>query len=689
MLDKIRNHPRLPFFLNGGLFILAIALIVQFSPSEDIFKFFYRNGKPWQHEFLSAPFDFPIYKDDAALRKERDSVSRSSANYYRFNEKMQEEEITKFKAAFQEGNNNEAYAAEPETYKKYIADRLEYVYKEGIISSAEMERLNEDEQTEINVIKNHVQTTEPVSELFTIKTAYNYIITRAPNFLDQQKLQSYNINNYLRENLAFDRKMSEQVRDEALKNISLTSGMVQAGERIIDRGEIVSERTFQILNSLKTETESHVPVGKKHYLLLVGQILLASTLMLMLFLYLHLFRPQTFAKFRHVLFIVIMMQIILLLAYLTLEYTKLSIYIVPFALVPILVRTFFDSRTALFVHIIGVLLASFMVASPFEFVLLQITVGMATISSLKDLTQRSQLVQVSMIVVITYAVLFLSYTFITDGNLAKINWITFIYFVVNGLLLLFAYGLIYIFEKMFGFLSNVTLVELSNVNSPLLTKFSETAPGTFHHSLQVASLATEAADKTNANSLLVRTGALYHDIGKMANPMYFIENQQGRINPLAEMPCKDATKIVISHVQEGIKIAQKNNLPKPIIDFIQTHHAQSRAKYFYNKYKNEHLDEEIDEAIFTYPGPKPFTREMAILMMADAVEAASRSLPEYTEEALENMVEKIIDGQIAEGSFKNAPITFQHIEKIKKIFKRKLVNIYHSRIDYPELVSSR
>ncbi|MDR0873628.1 MAG: HDIG domain-containing protein [Prevotellaceae bacterium] len=683
--DEIKKDPRLPLWLNGGLFVLAIALIVQLSPSEDMFKFYYRNGKPWQHEFLSAPFDFPIYKSEAALKKERDSVAKNTASYYFFNEKMQEEEIGKFNATI--GADYDSVAAElPDLYKKYVVAALEYVYKKGIVAPAEMERLKEDKQQEISIIKNQVQTSQAkVGDLFTGKTAYEYIINHAPDFLDIQKLKSYDIDGYLRENLTYDRKKSEQAREEALKKVSLTAGMVQAGERIIDKGEIVSERTFQILNSLKHETESRVSVGEKHYLLLVGQILLAGTLMLMLFLYLYLFRPQTFAKFRHVLFIIIMMLIILTLAYLTLEYTKLSIYIVPFALVPIMVRTFFDSRTALFVHIIGVLLASFMVASPFEFVLLQITVGMATISSLKDMTQRSQLMQVAIIVAATYAVMFLSYTLITDGNVAKINWWTFLYFAVNGLLLLFAYGLIYIFEKTFGFLSNVTLVELSNVNSPLLMQFSETAPGTFQHSLQVASLATEAAAKTNANPLLVRTGALYHDIGKIVNPMDFIENQQGRVNPLAEMPEKEAVKIIINHVAEGVKIAQKHNLPKPLIDFIQTHHAKSKAKYFYNKYRNEHPNEDIDEAAFSYPGPKPFTREMAILMMADAIEAASRSLPEYTEEALETMVEKIIDAQIAEGSFKDVPITFQHIEKIKNIFKRKLVNIYHSRIKYPEL----
>jgi putative nucleotidyltransferase with HDIG domain len=643
---------------------------------------------------LSAPFDFPIYKDESALKKERDSVAKNTASYYLFNEKMQEEEIGKFNAAFMyktdapmPDETDSVIVPYPALLKKYIADQLEYVYKKGIIAPAEMERLGEDRQTEINIIRNQVQASQTkVSELFTAKTAYEYIINHTPSYTDKEALQEFKINDYLRENLTYDRKKSEQAREEALKKVSLTVGMVQAGERIIDKGEIVSERTFQILNSLKRETESRVSTGEKHYLLLVGQILLAATLMLMLFLYLYLFRPQTFAKFRHVLFIIIMMLIILSLAYLTLEYTKLSIYIVPFALVPIMVRTFFDSRTALFVHVISVLLASFMVASPFEFVLLQITVGMATISSLKEMTQRSQLMQVSTFVAITYVVMFLSYTLITDGNIAKIDWWNFLYFAVNALLLLFAYGLIYIFEKMFGFLSNVTLVELSNVNSPLLMSFSETAPGTFQHSLQVASLATEAAAKTNANPLLVRTGALYHDIGKIVNPMDFIENQQGRVNPLAEIPEKEAVKIIINHVSEGVKVAQKHNLPKPLIDFIQTHHAESKAKYFYNKYRNEHPAEVIDEAAFTYPGPKPFTREMAILMMADAVEAASRSLPEYTKEALETMVEKIIDGQIAEGSFKDAPITFQHIEKIKNIFKRKLVNIYHSRIKYPELV---
>ncbi len=358
---------------------------------------------------------------------------------------------------------------------------------------------------------------------------------------------------------------------------------------------------------------------------------------------------------------------------------------VKFPLLPIIIRIFFDSRTALFVHIITVLLVSFMVINPYEFLLLQITVGMATVSSLKDLTQRSQMMQVAILITLAYSIIYLSYYLITDGDILHINWRIFLYFLLNGFLLMFAYGLIYIFEKLFGFLSNVTLIELSNVNSPLMMKFSEDAPGTFQHSLQVASLATEAAAKTNANSLLIRVGALYHDIGKMSNPMYFVENQGGRENPLMHFPYDEAAQIIIRHVADGVKIAEKNNLPIPIIEFIKTHHAESKARYFYNLYKNKFPDKKIDESLFTYPGPKPSSKEMAILMMADAVEAASRSLPEYTENTIDKMVESIIDGQIAEGSFKNAAITFKQIETVKKVFKQKLKNIYHSRINYPEL----
>ncbi len=682
MESKIKN-PRLSYFIKGLLFVAAIAIIVNLFPREDKFKYYYQNGKPWRYELLTAPFDFPIYKEEDQLKKERDSILKIILLYYDLKSDIDDNRISKFNKNFPA---NDEISNE---YKKYIEDKLYYVYKVGILSSDDMEDLTKESRTQINVVENHFSNTIDVNKLFTVKSAYNYIINNIPYSLDVHVLKSYDLNNYLTENIFFNKKMTNQAIGESIKSISLTSGIVQAGERIIGRGEIINDNVFRELNSLKRETESRVSTGNKHTMLIVGQVLLVASLMFLLFLYLILFRPQTFANIRRVFFILMMIVIMVALSTFTIKYTIFNIYIVPFAILPILVRIFFDSRTALFVHIITVLLVSFMVVNPYEFLLLQITVGMATVSSLKDLTQRSQLMQVAGLIVLTYSLIFASYSLITDGDITKLNWRIFVYFIVNGTLLLFTYGVVYIFEKLFGFLSNVTLIELSNVNSPLMMKFSEVAPGTFQHSLQVASLATEAASKTNANSLLVRVGALYHDIGKMSNPMYFIENQGGRPNPLLQLEYDEAAQLIISHVADGVKIAQKNNLPNQIIEFIQTHHAQSKAKYFYNLFKNNCQDMEIDEKLFTYPGPKPSTREMAILMMADAVEAASRSLSEFTEESIDRMVEAIIDGQIAEGSFKNAPITFQHIEKIKKIFKQKLKNIYHSRINYPELKTKK
>ena len=665
--------------MRGAMFVAAIIVIVQFFPDEKRFKYHYQKGKPWQYGLLTAPFDFPIYKEDAQLQAEQDSILRRIKPYFRVDSEVVKNQIAKFnKNVFSRDDSSEASFR----YKKYIEEKLKYVYNANIISSADLEKLSKENKTEINVVKDRIVSTRDVGRLFTVKSAYNYIMNNIPDSFDPQIIKSYNINNYLVENIFLDENTTREVMREEMQNMSLTMGIVQAGERIIGKGEIVTSDIFQQLNSLKRETESRTLSGETYNLLLFGQYLLVTSLMLLLFLYIFLFRQQIFTNLRRVFFILMMILLMVVLSSLTIRFTSLNIYIIPFALLPIIVRTFFDSRTALFAHIITILLVSFMVSNPYEFVLLQIAVGMTTISSLKDLTQRSQLMQTAVLIVLTYCLMFLSYSLITDGSL---NWRTYFYFVINGLLLLFAYGLIYIFEKTFGFLSNVTLVELSNVNSPLMMKFSEEAPGTFQHSLQVSSLATEAAAKINANSLLIRTGALYHDIGKMTNPMYFIENQTGKMNPLLQLEYDKAAQIVINHVPEGVKIAQKNNLPKAIIDFIQTHHAQSKAKYFYNSFKNKYPDEPIDEQVFTYPGPKPFSREMAILMMADAVEAASRSLPEYTEEAIDKMVGNIIDGQIAEGSFKNAPITFQHIEIIKNLFKQKLKNIYHNRIDYPEL----
>jgi len=666
-------------------FLAAVLLLMQMFPSQNKFEYTYNNHKPWKYNLLTAPFDFFIYKDAQNLKHEQDSILKQVLPYYNVNDEAQQKALKNFSHNFA----NVGADSVKLLYKNFVLEQLKVVYSQGIISSKDYETILKNGNEDINVVKDFVASSVKVKTLFTVKSAYNFILKNCPSELDLQTLKAYNINRYLNENLSLDETRTQQMRKEMLKNISPTKGFVQTGERIIDKGEVVNDRTFLILNSLKKEVEGRTLSGKRYYYLLAGQFLLISALMLAFFVYLFTYKQKIYSNFRSVLFLLLMLLLMVFLLVLLMRHTSFSIYLMPFAFLPIVVRSFFDARTTFFLHVIMVLLASVFVPNPYEFLLLQIMMGVVVVYSMKDMTQRSQLIATIAFVVLTYSVIYVSYSLILGIDVKEIRYTTFIYFAINGVLLLFSYGVIFICEKLFGFLSNMTLIELSNVNNGLLMRFSELAPGTFQHSLQVANLATEAALRVGANSLLVRTGALYHDIGKMQNPLFFIENQSGKINPLNDLSCENAAQIIISHVSNGVKIAQKNKLPEQIINFISSHHAQSRTRYFYNTFKNEHPDAEIDESKFMYAGPKPSSKETAILMMADSVEAASRSLHEYTEQSISKMVDSVIDGQIAEGSFKNAPITFLDIEKIKKVFKVKLQNIYHSRITYPDLIEKK
>ena len=664
------------------LFVCTTGLIAQFFPRQSTFKYNFQIGKPWPYSLLTAPFDFPIHKTKEQLRAEEDSLLHRFAPYYRLDTAIASDQIEKMTATML--NDTFLLRQEP-LYKNYLVSRLNNIYEKGIISSAEFEEI-QNRSKELHIIKDQLSSKKNIRDVFTERTAYEYLLRNASSVLSEDILQAVNLNDYITTNLFYNKEFSEQTKNEMLKNMSLTVGMMQKDEKIIDRGEKVDFHTHQLLYSLRIETEKLEGKRAAFDFVFLGQLMLIISLLALLFLYLYLFREKIFQSNKQATFILMMILLMIIFASLIKTYTNLSIYIVPFALSPIIIRTFFDSRTALFAHIITILQVSLMADDPYQFIFLQLTVGMTTVSSLKDLTQRSQLVQTAMLIFATYVIMFLGFSLVLDGNLLNLDWLMFLYFGINALLLLFAYGLIYIFEKTFGFLSNVTLVELSNVNTPLLLKFSETAPGSFQHSMQVANLATEAARKINANVLLLRTGALYHDIGKMKNPMYFTENQPNNsANPLSGLPLEEAAECIIDHVKDGVEIAEKYNLPPMIIDFIRTHHGDGHARYFYNLFINKFPDKPIHEEAFTYPGPRPFTKELALLMMADAVEAASRSLPEHTDLAINNLVEKIITGQISEGLFKNAPINFRDVEVVKSLFKEKLKTIYHVRISYPEV----
>ena len=658
-----------------ALFACLVVLIVFLYPSEDKFKYQFEIGKPWTYELITASFDFPIYKSDQQVAKEKEDILKDYAPFYKLDTTVIDRQLKKLYSDLQKKGESSP------RIPNYIKNKFRSIYSTGIISVDEYNKLLNEKRENIScILPNRITHQLPVATVYTPRSAYEEIMNEAPS-----TLKAYDINLYLSENLKYDSITSEIAKNELLKNLSLTSGMIQSGERIIGRGEIVTPGIYLVLHSLKIESEKRKTSLQQSSIVVIGEVIMTLGLMTLLFLYIYLFRPRIYDSVSNLIFILLLILMIVALTAFTIRYTTLSYYVVPFALLPIIIRVFFDSRTALFAHIITVLTLSFMVDNAFQFILLQITIGMAAVSSLKDMSQRSQLAQTALYIFLSYVLMYLAFECVSEGDVQRINLQYIAYFGISSAFLLFAYVLIYFFEKIFNLVSSVTLVELTNINSDLMMEFSERAPGTFQHSLQVSNLATEAAKKINANSLLVRTGALYHDIGKMKHPEYFIENQMGGKNPLIECDFEEASKIVINHVTDGVEIARKSHLPQQIINFIGTHHGFGKTKYFYNSYINAHPDKKPDEAVFTYPGPLPNNKETAILMMADAVEARSRSLSEYTDDSIDEMVEAMIDGQIAEGAFKDAPISFRDVELVKSVFKEKIKNIYHNRIKYPEL----
>lgn len=668
--------------IRGLMFLFAIVLILYVFPREGKFRYEFAEGKPWHYGLLTASYDFPIYKTDVQIKKEQDSILRYYQPYYQIEDSVAATQLDRLKTDF----NSFLFAKASPQYYSYLDSELKKIYANGILLTQTKEALTKEKISSLMLIKNATGRPVPLSQIPSVREAYEQVIRQMPSNLNRAILQSMDVSNYLVPNLKEDVRKSQQTKRDLLSKISNANGMVQADERIIDKGEIVSPRTYEILYSLKKVTEERSGSINQQIWALIGEVLLIIGLFVNMFLYLRLFRYSAFKKKKMVLFILIMIVSLVLLTASVSSMRLFSIYFVPYAIVPLVVRTFFDSRTALFTHIITILICSFMAPFPFEFLFLQLTVGMTAIYSLRDLTERAQLVRAAGYIFLTYCVFYTAYTLHQDGDWTRLNWRIFLAFFVNSCSLLFTYLLIYIFEKSFGFVSNVTLVELSNINLPILREFSEVCPGTFQHSLQVSNLAADAALKINANAALVRTGAIYHDIGKMENPVFFTENQSG-VNPHDKLEYEVSAQIVIDHVSNGLRIAKKIGLPEAITDFIRTHHGDSKAKYFYYSFKNKYPDRIVNEEKFMYPGPKPYTKELALVMMADAVEAASRSLKEYTEASISELVERIIDSQIAEGMFKNASITFQHVEIVKRCFIEKLKIIYHTRISYPTLAN--
>ena len=663
------------------IFIATVSVIVYFLPNEGKFNYQFDINKPWKYGLLQASFDFPIYKNDLQVQKEQDSILADYQPYFQIDKEAEKNVLSKLREDY---NKTLRHSLPGTDYVRYIERTLKALYEDGIIAGNDLKRMEEDSIIAIRLVDKNVATSRFIDQLYTVKEAYEYLLNADTAHYKKKILQQCNLNDYITPNLVYDEEKSEAAQKDLLSNISWANGFVLNGQKIIDRGEIVDEQTYNILESLRKEWEKRSDSVQEKRLTLAGQILYVGIFLFCFMAYLELFRADYYERKGTLTLLFALIVFFPVLSSIMVAQNLSSIYVVPFAMIPIIVRVFLDSRTAFMAHVTIILLCSITLRFPHEFILLQVVAGMVAIYSLRELSQRSQLLRTALVVFISYALLYFAFELIHEDDLTKLNTRMYIYFMINGILLLFAYPLLFLLEKIFGFTSDVTLVELSNINNSLLREMSEVAPGTFQHSLQMANLAAAAANKIGGKSQLVRTGALYHDIGKMVNPAFFTENQSG-VNPHKSLSYEQSAQVIISHITDGLKLAEKHNLPKVIKDFISTHHGRGLTKYFYISYKNEHPDEEVDQEKFRYPGPNPFTKEQAVLMMADSVEAASRSLPEYTEESISTLVDKIIDTQVSEGYFKECPITFKDIATVKALFKEKLKTMYHTRISYPEL----
>lgn len=668
---------------SGLIFVVAAILMTLLYPSKLKFKYDYSIGQPWRYEgVLTAPYSFPIYKSEAQKVQERDSIERTKISYYTQNATVKISEKNQISKDFMERKLSPEVTSD---YIQYIHKVLDEIYDRGILPNDAYDLLSSQENGYIFVVDDrNVAVRRDTSEIFNARRAYDYAIHEAPAHLKRHVLQQVSLEQYLVSNLDLDLAKTNQMQSARLATVTDVVGNVQKGERIVGTGDMVTPEIYQVLEGYRTAFEHASTTSTEMVALVMGQFFLILFLFLMLFCYLLAFREELLKQIKNTLFLVLNVSLLVALTYVLVPIEPAVTYMIPFSIVAIQVRVFIDSRTAAITHLVTVLLAALVVPSPLQFVVIQLIAGQIVLVTLRNLSQRSDLFRTSFATLFGMIISYYAMLIAGQGLPESIDWNTLFYLVINFIFLTFAYLMVYGIERLFGYVSSISLVELADINKPLLRQLSEVAPGTFQHSLNVSTLASEAIGEIGGDVRLVRSGALYHDIGKMKNPTYFTENQ-GANNPHDRLSYDQSARIIIKHVTDGIEMAEKAKLPKPIIDFIRTHHGLGMTKYFYIKYKNENPDAVIDESIFHYPGPNPWTKEQGVMMLADAVEASSRSLKEITEQVLIDHVNKIVDGIMADGYLKNTPLTFRDIETTKYIFIDKLRNMYHSRIDYPEL----
>lgn len=659
---------------------LTVAIIVWFLPRDSNSKRYnYDVGKPWMYQSFIAQFDFPIYKSEDAIKQEQDSILKGLMPYYNYDPTREKKELERFNKDFSSELTGLSHH-----YRAIIIDRIHRLYSAGIMNTPEYNAIAHDSTNMVKVVAGKSATPIEIGCIYSTMSAYEALLKDEELSKDRALLQKLNLTNYLEPNLTYDKEKTETERTDMLGSIPLASGMVLSGQKIIDRGEIVDDYTYRVLSSFERELQRRNATQMELTTTFIGQVIYVTILVMLFTMYIALFRKDYFDKPRSIMMLYVMITLFPIAVAMMIEHNWFNVYIVPFAMAAIFARMFMDSRTAFVTQLTIVLICAAAVKYQYEFIIIQIVSGLVAIYSLRELSSRAQVIKTAALVTVSCCAVYLALQMMQESDVLKLDSKMYTHFAVNGVLLLLSYPLMYLIEKTFGFTSNVTLFELSNTFKGVLRNLSEVAPGTFQHSITVGNLAAEVANRIGADSLLVRVGALYHDIGKMTNPAFFTENQAG-VNPHDALTCKESAKIIIGHVTEGVKIAEKANLPTIIKDFILTHHGRGMAKYFYIKYQNEHPDEVVDKEQFTYPGPNPFTREQALLMMADTCEAASRSLQEYTEESISSLVDRLIDSQVADGCFKDCPITFRDIAQAKQVLTERLMSIYHTRIQYPEL----
>lgn len=681
-MEKFYSSRKLKWrnFLSRTLLVLiTVLLIVWALPRNESKQFRYDIGKPWMYGSFIAKFDFPIYKTDEAIKEQEDSLLETYQPYYNYDPAVEKKQVSKFLADYQNG-----IPGLPHNYVRLIADRLHRLYQAGIMDTPEYNEAYRDSTSQVRLVSGNSAQSISLACVYSTLSAYEQLFIDEQIAMQRPILQRCNLNNYIEPNLIYDKGKSETERNDLLSSIPPASGMVMSGQKVIDRGDIVDEYTYRVLSSFEREIKRRSATQTQITNTIIGQVIFVTLMVFLFTMYLGLFRRDYFNKPRSIAMLYTLITLFPVVVSLMMRHNFLSVYMLPFAMVPIFVRVFMDSRTAFVCHVTMILICTTAVRYQYEFIIIQLVAGLIAIYSLRELTRRAQVFKTAILVGIGSTFVYLALQLMQDNDFSSMDHDMYYHFVVNAVLLLIAYPMMYIIEKMFGFVSSVTLFELSNTNRGLLRDLSEIAPGTFQHSITVGNLAAEIANKIGANALLVRTGALYHDIGKMKNPVFFTENQAG-VNPHDTLSYQESARIIISHVTEGVKLAERENLPTIIRDFIVTHHGTGITKFFYIKYKNEHPEEEVDPAPFTYPGPNPFTREQAILMIADGVEAASRSLPEYTEESISTLVNRMIDQDVTDGYFKECPITFRDLAIAKLVLIERLKAIYHTRISYPEM----